>query len=455
MFVASALRALQLEITKISKVISRMKITAGFSGGWLGVIAASIFSLSAVAGPAEDLASAREAINSGDVRQGLPLLVALANGGVAEAQRLLGELAYQGKGVPRDLAAAFAWNELAAKAGDRIAQYNLGRMHEDGEGVARSLGIALYWYEKSGAQQYGPAQFRAGELAMSSDRSKAAYWFGQAALNGDAEAALKAREAAAAIAAEKAANEEDNERSAAIQRREAAEIMARRAARDEETRKWMQRNPGQPVGANLPPLPSFNIAVPSASRVIPAPYQTRSSRFSDDSGASNSSGHGRPGDKAGDTDSSSAATRLARPSGGSNASSAAGSSTAGASKPSGDSSASDTSSRGRQAGTGSNQGVARSAGKSEASPALSLTRTEGPDPAMARREEEQRQSQIAKEAKDAAERKAISDAYWKKWKEDEERSRKEIAEKARRTSECWNDSSKCGKDPGSGLGVSR
>lgn len=425
-----------------------MKITAGFSGGWLGVIAASIFSLSAVAGPAEDLASAREAINSGDVRQGLPLLVALANGGVPEAQRLLGELAYQGKGVPRDLAAAFAWNELAAKAGDRIAQYNLGRMHEDGEGVARSLGVALYWYEKSGAQQYGPAQFRAGELAMSSDRSKAAYWFSQAALNGDAEAALKAREAAAAIAAEKAANEEDNERSAAIQRREAAEIMARRAARDEETRKWMQRNPGQPVGANLPPLPSFNVVVPSTSRVIPAPYQTRSSHFSDDPDASGSSGPGRPEGDSGDASRSgrSGATSGARPSS---------SSTAGASKPSGDSSASDTSGPGRQAGTGSNQGVARSAGKSEASPSLSLTRTEGPDPAMARREEEQRQSQIAKEAKDAAERKAISDAYWKKWKEDEERSRKEIAEKGRRYHECWNDSSKCGKDPGSGLGVSR
>jgi len=74
---------------------------------------------------------------------------------------------------------------------------------------------------------------------------------------------------------------------------------------------------------------------------------------------------------------------------------------------------------------------------------------------MERREEEQRQRQLAREAKDAAERKAISDAYWKKWKEDEEKSRKEIAEKARRTSECWNDSSKCGKDPGSGLGVSR
>lgn len=425
-----------------------MKITAGFSGGWLGVIAASIFSLSAVAGPAEDLASAREAINSGDVRQGLPLLVALANGGVPEAQRLLGELAYQGKGVPRDLAAAFAWNGLAAKAGDRIAQYNLGRMHEDGEGVARSLGVALYWYEKSGAQQYGPAQFRAGELAMSSDRSKAAYWFGQAALNGDAEAAPRAREAAAAIAAEKTANEEENERSAAIRRREAAEVMARRAARDEETRKWMQRNPGQPVGANLPPLPSFNVVVPSTSRVIPAPYQTRSSHFSDDPDASGSSGPGRPEGDSGDASRSgrSGATSGARPSS---------SSTAGASKPSGDSSASDTSGPGRQAGTGSNQGVARSAGKSEASPSLSLTRTEGPDPAMARREEEQRQSQIAKEAKDAAERKAISDAYWKKWKEDEERSRKEIAEKGRRYHECWNDSSKCGKDPGSGLGVSR
>lgn len=425
-----------------------MKITAGFSGGWLGVIAASIFSLSAVAGPAEDLASAREAINSGDVRQGLPLLVALANGGVPEAQRLLGELAYQGKGVPRDLAAAFAWNGLAAKAGDRIAQYNLGRMHEDGEGVARSLGVALYWYEKSGAQQYGPAQFRAGELAMSSDRSKAAYWFSQAALNGDAEAAPRAREAAAAIAAEKTANEEENERSAAIRRREAAEVMARRAARDEETRKWMQRNPGQPVGANLPPLPSFNVVVPSTSRVIPAPYQTRSSHFSDDPDASGSSGPGRPEGDSGDASRSgrSGATSGARPSS---------SSTAGASKPSGDSSASDTSGPGRQAGTGSNQGVARSAGKSEASPSLSLTRTEGPDPAMARREEEQRQSQIAKEAKDAAERKAISDAYWKKWKEDEERSRKEIAEKGRRYHECWNDSSKCGKDPGSGLGVSR
>ena len=193
---------------------------------------------------------------------------------------------------------------------------------------------------------------------MSSDRSKAAYWFSQAALNGDAEAAPRAREAAAAIAAEKTANEEENERSAAIRRREAAEVMARRAARDEETRKWMQKHPGQPVGANLPPLPSFNVVVPSTSRVIPAPYQTRSSHFSDDPDASGSSGLGRPEGDSGDASRSgrSGATSGARPSS---------SSTAGASKPSGDSSASDTSGPGRQAGTGSNQGVARSAGKSE------------------------------------------------------------------------------------------
>ncbi|KQP20873.1 MAG: sel1 repeat family protein [Variovorax paradoxus] len=54
-----------------------------------------------------------------------------------------------GAGVRRDMAAAIAWLQQAAEAGNPRAQRALGRAYDRGEGVARDPALARVWLRKS------------------------------------------------------------------------------------------------------------------------------------------------------------------------------------------------------------------------------------------------------------------------------------------------------------------
>lgn len=77
----------------------------------------------AVAGPYED---AEAAFEKGDYATTVRLMQPLADQGRAPAQRNLGFMYDEGKGVPQDYAAAVMWYRKAADKGDAIAQNYLG-----------------------------------------------------------------------------------------------------------------------------------------------------------------------------------------------------------------------------------------------------------------------------------------------------------------------------------------
>lgn len=69
-----------------------------------------------------------------------------AERGDVEAQYGMAVLAYNGHGMPQDLAASAQWFTLAAKQNHSTAQFNLGTLYEQGKGVEQSFEQALFWY---------------------------------------------------------------------------------------------------------------------------------------------------------------------------------------------------------------------------------------------------------------------------------------------------------------------
>src|SRR6266576_6357511 len=77
---------------------------------------------------------------------------ALAKKGDKEAQTALGNLYFEGVGVPQDDKEGFKWYRRAAEEGDAVGQNNLGACYEHGRGVATNITNAVMWYRKSAEQ---------------------------------------------------------------------------------------------------------------------------------------------------------------------------------------------------------------------------------------------------------------------------------------------------------------
>ena len=69
-----------------------------------------------------------------------------AYAGDAEAQFSLGNMYYNGEGVPENDAEAYKWFRKAAEQGYAKAQYNLGVMYDKGEGVPKNDVEAYKWW---------------------------------------------------------------------------------------------------------------------------------------------------------------------------------------------------------------------------------------------------------------------------------------------------------------------
>lgn len=123
--------------------------------------------------------------------EALNIFLPLANAGNPEAQRLIGEMSFNGQGMKKNSLAAFKWNELSANSGNVTAQFNLGYLYEHGEGVPKSNSMALEWYTKAALQDYVPAERKLGDLYTESDPTKALYWYNKARQMGDQQALQK------------------------------------------------------------------------------------------------------------------------------------------------------------------------------------------------------------------------------------------------------------------------
>ena len=74
-----------------------------------------------------------------------------AEQGNSVAQDALGDLYYNGQGVPQDYTQAALWYRKAAEQGDAEAQDALGDLYNNGRGVPRDYAEAYFWYDLAAA----------------------------------------------------------------------------------------------------------------------------------------------------------------------------------------------------------------------------------------------------------------------------------------------------------------
>ncbi len=88
-------------------------------------------------------------------------LKARAEAGDADAQALLGNLYFDGTGIPQNYEEAFKWYSLAAKDGwSNGAQFRLGYLFYNGLGISKNLVKAYAWFSVAAAQGDATAEQR-------------------------------------------------------------------------------------------------------------------------------------------------------------------------------------------------------------------------------------------------------------------------------------------------------
>lgn len=144
----------------------------------------------AAATPFDDASAAYE---RGDYVQAVKIFRELAAKGHQWAQRRLGSIYAQGKGVPQDYQEAVKWYRLAAAQGNIPAQYSLGLAYENGEGVPQDYQEAIKWYRIAASREDEWAQARLGSIyaegkGVPRDHQEAVKWYRLAAAQGYAPA---------------------------------------------------------------------------------------------------------------------------------------------------------------------------------------------------------------------------------------------------------------------------
>jgi len=109
-----------------------------------------------------------------------------AEQGNSVAQDALGDLYYNGQGVPQDYTQAALWYRKAAEQGNSVAQDALGDLYYNGQGVPQDYTQAALWYRKAAEQGDAEAQDALGDLynngrGVPRDYAEAYFWYDLAA----------------------------------------------------------------------------------------------------------------------------------------------------------------------------------------------------------------------------------------------------------------------------------
>ena len=121
------------------------------------------------------------------------LLRQAAESGDAEAQRNLGLMYAEGRGVQRNDGEALRLFRLAGEQGDAEAQHHVGWMLEKGSGAPKDHAEAVRWFRRAADRNFAAAQislviaYEQGRGAAQ-DNAQAVRWLRQAAKQGDAAA---------------------------------------------------------------------------------------------------------------------------------------------------------------------------------------------------------------------------------------------------------------------------
>jgi TPR repeat protein len=130
----------------------------------------------------DQLNRAKAALHGGryaDARAGFERL---AQQGNPDAQFYLGRMAAGGMGVPKDIARAISWYQVAAQQGHTEAQARLGAHHFLGDGVPQSYVEAVRWSRLAAEKGHGGAAYnlakiyRKGGEGVPADQAEATKW---------------------------------------------------------------------------------------------------------------------------------------------------------------------------------------------------------------------------------------------------------------------------------------
>ncbi|MCW5697093.1 MAG: SEL1-like repeat protein [Bauldia sp.] len=129
--------------------------------------------------------------------------------GLAMAQFQLGSLHERGQGVAQDRDEAAAWYQIAAEQGNIQAMHNLGVLLSASEGAA-GLAEAIRWFTEAGERGVRDSQYNLGVIyargiGVTQDLPASYLWFALAAAQGDADAAQRRDDVAAALSEEQLA----------------------------------------------------------------------------------------------------------------------------------------------------------------------------------------------------------------------------------------------------------
>lgn len=135
------------------------------------------FGLSACA----DMGVAKRAAENGDYVVARENLEKLAEFGIPDAQRRLGNLLIAGQGGPADPARGVKLLESAALQGETKAFLELGKLYEKGTGVPRDSAKALGYYQKAMDLGVPGAAFQMGSYYENlKNGSKSRWWYEKA-----------------------------------------------------------------------------------------------------------------------------------------------------------------------------------------------------------------------------------------------------------------------------------
>lgn len=121
-----------------------------------------------------------------DYELAVRLLTPLAERGDAQAQVLLGNMHFEGRGVPKNPQAAQEWYRLAAVQGDPAGQFMLGLTYVNSDAEVRNAAEAVRWIERSAesgnvyAQRFLGKSYRNGWIGLPRDVQRSDYWLSKA-----------------------------------------------------------------------------------------------------------------------------------------------------------------------------------------------------------------------------------------------------------------------------------
>ena len=138
------------------------------------------------AAAAADMDEGFAALQFGEFDKAREIFTAEAEAGNLIGEFMLGVMAEQGFGGPRDPAGAASWYESAAGKGMASAAYNLARLYESGKGVAQDAGKAHLYLMQAAEAGHGKAMHGLGRLYQGGalgepDLAESLKWYSAAA----------------------------------------------------------------------------------------------------------------------------------------------------------------------------------------------------------------------------------------------------------------------------------